>query len=77
MVRELHPAKAYSPIFVTPAGIVILFSFVQSSNAPSPIDVSFAGSVTAVSPEQLENALPPIPVQFAPDANLTDVTFAP
>ena len=54
------PAKASSPIVVTPLGIVRDVSPEQSAKAWNPILVTLLGIVIAVSPEQLEKAYSPI-----------------
>lgn len=48
--------NAYSPILVTPLGIVILDNDEQKPKAPRPMLVTLFGMVTEVNDEQLTNA---------------------
>ena len=53
LVSFEQPLKAYSPIDVTPSGIVILVRLEQSENAEEPIDVTLSGIATFVKLVQL------------------------
>ena len=62
LVKELQPAKAPSPIWVTDSGMVKLVKELQPAKAPSPIWVTDSGMVKLVKELQPEKALSPISV---------------
>ena len=53
LVRLVHLKKVFSPILVTPSGIVMLFRLVHRPKAPSPMLVTLSGIVMLVRLVQL------------------------
>ena len=55
-VKPLQPEKVYSPMYVTPSGMVTDVKPLQSEKAELPMDVTLSGMVTEVKPLQPEKA---------------------
>ena len=70
-VREKHSEKAYSPIVVTPSGMVMALREEHSEKAPSHIVVIESGSVMAEREEHLPKAY--LPIVVTPSAKVTSV----
>ena len=59
-----QPVNAFSPIRLTPSGIIIFVKAMQSLKHESAIHVTLLGSITISKLSQCSNALFPIVVTF-------------